>query len=606
MSLAAQTLRAITAFLAICLVIFASAGKIAAQEEQNKPGGSTVRGTVIYSDTGRPLRNAKVALYYNEPLATQLHGITDWRGKFAIEGIPAGRYLLVVDAPGILTPPQGVRTSPRPKIPQLSLSGERDLFTELVVNGTDSVDNVKIHAVRGGVITGRVVTDDDQPLPKAEIKLLRKQGGKWLPVNFTWEVYRIHRKDLRTDPNGVYRIAGLPAGDYLVRASESSLETDGRPVPDDVYKSGSFMMAYHPSATTVEDAQAITVVEGSESTGIDIRLPDRTPYSIAGRVVGPENQPGIEARIRIERRDELGYVDAEFEVSAYAGMDGSWRIPGVSAGDYVITVFGPIKKEPREEAALLGVAPKRLNIRVAEGDVVVPDIKLGWGATVSGKMTLDGKPFKGSDEFFPRLLWAGGGAFEPQSASNPMSSSDRYSNMGGTRVGEDGSFSIASLAAGKYWFAMSSVTAKKFYLKSLTRKGVDLTQAPIKLKDDTVLDDVVVALGSDFASIEGELTMSEGQTKRSLRDAVVVLAPANDATRRIASELHTVQPDVAGKFNFTCAPGEYFVVALTPAQLKNLPPITDEYFKNDTKKFMRIKVRAAEKLRDLKIPIGTN
>ncbi len=153
---------------------------------------------------------------------------------------------------------------------------------------------------------------------------------------------------------------------------------------------------------------------------------------------------------------------------------------------------------------------------------------------------------------------------------------------------------------------MSAATKQKFYLKSVTRKGVDLTQAPIKLKDETVLDDVVVALGSDFASIEGELTLSDGQAKRSLRDAVVVLAPANDATRRVAPELHTVQPDVAGRFNFTCAPGEYFVVALTPAQLKNLPPITDEYFKNDTKKFTRIKVRAAEKLPDLKIPIGTN
>jgi hypothetical protein len=91
-----------------------------------------------------------------------------------------------------------------------------------------------------------------------------------------------------------------------------------------------------------------------------------------------------------------------------------------------------------------------------------------------------------------------------------------------------------------------------------------------------------------------------------LRDAVVVLAPANDATRRIGPELHTTEADAAGKFKLTCAPGEYFVVALTLAQLKKMPPITDEYFKNDTRKFTRIKVRGAEKLTGLKIPIGTN
>ncbi len=109
------------------------------------------------------------------------------------------------------------------------------------------------------------------------------------------------------------------------------------------------MMAYYPSATSVEDAQAITVVEGSEQIGIDIRLPERSPYSIAGRVFGPENQPGLYARIRIERRDELGYVETEFDVTTYGGIDGSWRIPGVPAGDYVVSVFGPIKEEPQRK-----------------------------------------------------------------------------------------------------------------------------------------------------------------------------------------------------------------------------------------------------------------
>lgn len=605
MSLASQPLRNIIPIFAVCLVILASAGEIAAQDEPKKPDGSTVRGTVTYSDTGRPLRNAKVVLVIDGPTATDFNGITDWRGEFVMNNIPAGRHFLLVDAPGILTP-QGFRTRQSPIAAQLTLSGERDLFTEIVVNGTDSVDDVKVRAIRGGVITGRVASDDDQPLPNAEIKLLRRENGKWMPVNFTWNVYRIHRKDLRTDPSGVYRIAGLPAGEYLVRASESFLQTDASPVPDDVFKSGMFMMTYYPSATTVEEAQPVTVVEGSESTGVDIRMPDRTPRAIAGKVFGPENAPGFYARIRIERRDELGHIDTEYDVATYADVEGSWRVPGLPAGHYVLTVFGPVKEKPQEDSAMLAVAPKRLNIRVADGDVIVPDIKLGWGATVSGKMTLDGKPFKASEEFFPRLLWVGDGAFGTRSTSDPMSSVERYSNMGGTKITDDGSFSITSLAAGKYRFAMSSVTGKKFYLKSVTRKGVDLTQAPVRLKDDTVLEDVVVALASDFASIEGELMLSEGQSKRSLHDAVLVLAPANDATKKIESEIYSTQADVAGRFNFTVAPGEYFLVALTWSQLKNMPPITDEYFKNETKKFTRIKVRGAEKLTGLKIPLGNN
>jgi hypothetical protein len=605
MSLAAQTLRSIIPSLALCLAIFASAGRIAAQDEPKNPGGSTVRGTVTYSDTGRPVRNAKVGLYNNEPAWTELHGVTDWRGEFVIEGIPAGRYLLLVDAPGILTP-QGVKSSHLPRFAQLSLSGERDLFTEIVVNGTDSLNDVKVRAIRGGVITGRVVTHDDQPLAKAEIKLLRKENGKWLPVNFTWNSSRTQRRDLRTDPSGLYRIAGLPAGEYLVRSSEPDVDTGGSSVPDDVFSSGTWMMTYYPSATSLEEAQPVTVVEGSESTGIDIRVPDRTPHAIAGRVIGPEDQPAFYARIRIERRDELGFVDTEYEVATYAGIDGSWRIPGVPAGDYVITVFGPIKEKPQEDTHMLVVAPKRLNIRVADGDVVVPDIKLVDGAMVWGKMVLDGRSFKASEEYFPRLVRVGAGAYKSGGSYDPMSSGERYAHVGGTKVSEDGSFYISSLAAGNYRFTMSSITRKKFYLKSLTRKGVDLMQAAIRLKDDTVIDNVLVSLGSDFASVEGELSVSEGQSKPFFRDAVVVLAPANEGTRQIERELHTTEADAAGKFKLTCAPGEYFVVALTLAQLKKMPPITDEYFKNDTRKFTRIKVRGAEKLTGLKIPIGTN
>jgi hypothetical protein len=366
------------------------------------------------------------------------------------------------------------------------------------------------------------------------------------------------------------------------------------------------MMTYYPAATSVEEAQPVTVVEGSESTGIDIRVPDLTPHAIAGRVIGPENQPAVYACIRIERRDELGFVDTEYEVATYAGIDGSWRIPGVPAGDYVITVFGPIKAKPQEDTHMLVVAPKRLNVRVADGDVIVPDFKLVAGAMVWGKMTLDGKSFKATEEYFPRLVRMGAGAYRSGGAYDPMSSGERFAHVGGTKVSEDGSFYISALAAGNYRFTMSSITGKKFYLKSVARKGVDLLHAPIRLKDDTVIDNVLVALGSDFATVEGELSASEGQSKASLRDAVVVLAPANDATRRIGPELHTTEADAAGKFKFTCAPGEYFVVALTLSQLKKMPPVNDEYFKNDTRKFTRIKVRGAEKLTGLKITIETN
>jgi hypothetical protein len=172
-------------------------------------------------------------------------------------------------------------------------------------------------------------------------------------------------------------------------------------------------------------------------------------------------------------------------------------------------------------------------------------------------------------------------------------------------IHEDGSFYIVSLPPGRFWLEPSANTQDKFYLKAVRRKGVDLMQKPIRLKDDTQFEDVVVALATDFATIEGEITLPEGQAKTSFRDAVVVLSPATDVTRRSGARFLMVQANAQGKFSFTCVPGEYFITALNPAQIKKLTgPIDDDYFKNDSRKFTRVKVRGAENLKGVKISIG--
>ena len=65
------------------------------------------------------------------------------------------------------------------------------------------------------------------------------------------------------------------------------------------------------------------------------------------------------------------------------------------------------------------------------------------------------------------------------------------------------------------------------------------------------------------------------------------------------------QPDPQGKFSFQCGPGEYFVTALTRAEIEKLKtPITEDYFKQDNQKFVRVKVAAGEKLKGVALPLG--
>jgi hypothetical protein len=95
--------------------------------------------------------------------------------------------------------------------------------------------------------------------------------------------------------------------------------------------------------------------------------------------------------------------------------------------------------------------------------------------------------------------------------------------------------------------------------------------------------------------------------KVELRDTVVILAPANDTTRRFSRDLLTAQPDAEGKFVISCAPGEYFLTAVTSGEIKQLAsPIDEDYFKNDNQKFERVKVKAGEKIKGLTVSAGSN
>ena len=128
----------------------------------------------------------------------------------------------------------------------------------------------------------------------------------------------------------------------------------------------------------------------------------------------------------------------------------------------------------------------------------------------------------------------------------------------------------------------------------------------------TEFGDVLVTLGTDMASVEGQLTNattnpSAGETKIASSEIIVMLAPADDTTRRFSLGPLTTHPDDQGRFVFTCGPGEYFIAVFTRAQREKLAtPISEDYFKTDNQKFLRVKVRAGEKLKGLTLPLGVN
>ncbi|HEX6043980.1 MAG TPA: carboxypeptidase-like regulatory domain-containing protein [Pyrinomonadaceae bacterium] len=602
MSLTARTISSFIAALALCLFVQSSGVYGQSPATPVKTDESSIRGVVTYSDTGHPVRYAGVRLLSNETGKWDL-GVTNRRGEFFFDNVAPGRYILFADFPGILKP--SMTNSPGSMIAKLRLSGEA--FTEAIVNGTGSVE-INIRAVRGGVITGRVVTEDDQPLANAEIRLLKRENGKWVPQEDSWSRYSSSKLP-KTDPSGVYRIAGLAAGEYLVRVSEGSASSDGKSQPEDgAYTNGFLMAVYYPAATNTKEAQTVTVLEGSESTGVDIRMPEFSAHKISGRLVfGPDNEPAASAQVLLERADEIGYSDPDVSNSSTrTDSEGKWEIQAVPAGQYVIRIGGWVQvrlTKDSERTVTVGAAPKRIPVRVGHDDVVVPDIKVSRGSSISGKVTLDGNSPKGFSQLVPQAVP------ESQTSANAarQQSSGRFAPGIVNGFMRDGTFSIHTLMPGKYSITVSGSGPKEYYVKSVTRKDVDLTRSLLKVGEESAIEDVVIALATDFATVEGQLTRPAASSKLDLSQVVIILAAANDATRRFGRGLISAQADASGKFIMNCPPGEYFLTAVTPAEIKKLArPIDEDYFKRDNQRFQRVKVKAGEKLTGLTIPAGAN
>jgi hypothetical protein len=560
-------------------------------QTEDKPNGSTVRGVVVYSDTGRPLRHARVTLF-TEGSKSQENTASDLRGRFEFENVPEGKYRLTAEAPGLLTPYSNVarrRTFVEdPRFPDID-----ELVTQVIVNGIDSVD-LKINAVRGGVITGKVVNDDDQPVQHAEIRLLRREKGKWVPLWRTWTTH--HEDGQRADATGVYRIAGLPSGDYLVRASEPSLADDFVPGDEDAYSNGSFFVAYHPGATRLKDAKLVSVTAGTEISGIDIRMPLQAPHTLSGTIKSELlGKPGSSFQITIERSDEAGFSTAIDNYTAGAGKEGKWEVSGLPPGEYLVTIGGASVTVRDGDVDWARLLPKRITVKLQDQKVTTLDTTLTLGARVAGTVTLNGKPLARESS----LIAAVDPVEDPADSNGATDQSDKPSFEIGL-VNSSGKFSIAPLLPGTYWFSVSLAKPDEFYVKSVTRKGIDLMQAPFKLTEDVLFDDVVVTLATDLASVEGRTTLTEA----AVEELSVIIAPANEATRRFNPGTRRLTAGAKGRVEFRSPPGEYLIAATPTADYKTIAPqINKEYFARNADKFLRLKLSAGEKIKDLRVPM---
>jgi carboxypeptidase family protein len=194
-------------------------------------------GTVTTGDgpEARPVRHAHVTLKH-EPDQAVRSGETDVRGMYRFDHLTSGgEYRVSVDKPGFVA------------------SG-----WQVVPDGAASLD---VMLRRGGAIEGRVTTDAGNPLQNVSLVAIQPTDGSALGPTSA---------ESKTDDLGRFRIFGLAAGEYYVRATYGGpaamrlVPGDLRPGPQQIF---------YPAASTVDAAKTVTVTEGRDVGAVELTMP---------------------------------------------------------------------------------------------------------------------------------------------------------------------------------------------------------------------------------------------------------------------------------------------------------------------------------------------
>ncbi len=267
----------------------------------------TISGVVLDGYSEAPLADVAVWLTGRDQgkqvVSVQL--VTDARGRFVFEDLPAATYQIRASGPGYAT--RWVGSDGRTSNPYLSLAAGQ------------TVSSVRAWLWPYGSIQGRVVDEHGEPVVRTPVRAIAQ-------ITIAGRVRHVVSQDAVTDDRGEYRLLNLPAGSYLVLRSQGHFEASTR---------RAYPTTYHPGTRESTQAASVALQPGEDRIGVDIRLDPEPVGRIEGHLEGSLGGL-VGARLRLVHRGGvdlgLGYEAATAVVRA----DGTFAFPSVPAGLYRI------------------------------------------------------------------------------------------------------------------------------------------------------------------------------------------------------------------------------------------------------------------------------
>lgn len=559
---------------------------------------SSVYGRAVYDDTNRPVRRARVLLVDETGSRPEYNALTDADGSFRIERVRAGSYLAFVDVPGVLSPVGFVRVSEFRGRGMPDFTEARKFFEVVEVDGRQD-SRVTVRARRGAALSGRVTYADGDPAVNVTVNLMRR-GTDGKLEKFLTGINIISLAGLKTDDRGVFRLSGLPPGEYVLAVSEQAEHGDkgnegGMRDPAmgvlEALAGQQLLMTYYPSATSVKGAVVVKAEAGVERSDLDITIPERALHTVGGIVRGRNDKlPVANARVMIMSREESPGADPAFGSERYAGQnstttdaEGRWEFRDIPEGPYTVSVKPSEEYEETYARASnmnarmnvteddsgvanmnsnasassdyartirrkkKGYAPARRDIQVIESDLSDVAVELNDGGRVSGSVAYEGGKREGYGYLTLRRV------SEVRAAGDAENTWNAYVT--------GGHFELAGLPAGKYFLQFSAYAEDgKVYVKSMAWNGRDLMREPLELGEGAAAEDIRVTVSANPSKLRARAT--GGPRKGALRGVFVTLIPSDMAAWSPYAQQLSCFTDEDGACEIAAPPGEYRVVAM--------------------------------------------
>ena len=490
-------------------------------------GGGVIRGRITSLDSGKPLRRAQVRLKLElDFLSTPKTTSTSSDGRYEIRDVPPGRYVLTVERSGYLALTYGQR---RP--------GEQG--SSLEIAGNEVAEKIDFALPRMGVISGRVLDDDGDPIAGVTVWVLQTryiQGRRALvPIG----------RSARTDIVGQYRLLSLAPGDYAVMAT--TRET--WPLDSDPTQVFGYAPTFYPGTSTAAQAQRVRLGLGQERPAVDFSLVPGRTVRVSGSATSAAGRPLAGETVTVTQ--EVGGLTMFMGSTAAVGStqvagDGTWALSNIPPGEYRVSIRTAARaNQPAQEG--------QLTITVGGADLEGVSLVAGAGGTVRGEVvTDDGSPLPaGLDRLQVR---------PPFNPNAPMMISVLHPDNG--RVQGDGSFEVQGVLRDTV-LSIGPLPAD-WTLKAIEVDGRDMADLPLPVAHGAVLSGVRVVLTRRPAIVRGTLR----DERRNPADGTVVVFAEDSAKWREGSRMvRTGRADRAGSFSLKGLPaGDYFVAAVAQIQ----------------------------------------